>query len=161
MLPAGLGARDIQTSGLSLTAQYEYPQNQPARLIGYEASNRVNATVRDIGRVGAVVDAVTAAGANQISGVSFDIADRHKAEDDARRAAVQALSDKAALYAQATGLHEARLVSLSEGDAVDIAPPPRMMAMARMAAPAAPPTDVEPGELRVRITISGVYQLTR
>jgi uncharacterized protein YggE len=45
----GLAEQDIQTSNLSLGAQYAYPQNQPPKLTGYEASNAVTVTVRDLG----------------------------------------------------------------------------------------------------------------
>ena len=56
---------------------------------------------------------MAASGANQINGISFDISDRKKAEDEARRRAVKALQDKAELYATATGLHIQRLARLS------------------------------------------------
>ena len=158
---SGVAPKDIQTSGFSLGAQYAYENGKPPRLTGYQASNSVSATVRDIARAGAVIDAVTASGANQVNGISFDISDRRKAEDEARRLAVKALQDKAELYAAATGLHVVRLSSLSEGGGY--APPPpmamRVYAMAKAAAPA--PTDVEPGELKVRISISATYELDR
>lgn len=156
---AGVAAKDIQTSGFNLGPQYAYEPNKPPRLTGYAASNSVTATVREIGRAGAVIDSVTASGANQINGISFDIADRRKAENDARRAAVKALQDKAELYAAATGLHVVRLASLSEGS--DAAPQPvRVYAMARMSAEAVA-TPVEPGELKVRMVVNGIYELDR
>jgi uncharacterized protein len=157
---AGVAPKDIQTSGFNLGPQYAYEPNKPPRLTGYVASNSVSATVREIGRAGAVIDAVTASGANQINGISFDIADRRKAENDARRAAVRALQDKVELYAAATGLHVVRLASLSEGS--DAAPPspPRVYAVARMSAEAVP-TPVEPGETKVRMVVNGIYELDR
>ena len=103
--------------------------------------------------------ALTAAGANQINGIAFGLADPQAAEDQARRAAVKALSAKAALYAESTGYHIGRLVSLSEGGGYT-PQPPRVFALAKMAAPAAS-TDVEPGELRVRIDVTGMYELAR
>ena len=157
---AGVAAKDIQTSRLSLGAQYAYEQGQAPRLTGYQASNSVSAVIRDTVKAGAVVDAVTAAGANEISGVSFDIADRHAAEDQARRAAVKALQAKAALYAEATGLHILRLASLSEGGGEVFQPQPVMLKAMAMRAESAP-TPLEAGDLRVRISISGVYELVR
>ncbi len=156
---SGVAARDIQTSGFGLSPQYVYEANKPPRLTGYVASNTVSATVREIGRAGAVIDAVAASGANQINGISFDISDRKKAEDEARRRAVKALQDKAELYATATGLHIQRLARLSEGARFAAAPAPRVFAMARMADQA--PTAVEPGELKVQVTIDAAYDLSR
>jgi hypothetical protein len=154
---AGIAERDVRTSNLNLAAEYSYPQNQPPQLSGYQASNDVSVTVDDLTRVGAVVDAVTAAGANQVSGVSFGLKDSTAAEDAARLAAVKALTAKAALYAQATGYHIVRLVNLSESGGQ--APGPvRPLAMAAVAGP---PTPVAAGRLTVRVDVSAVYELAK
>ena len=154
----GIEARDIQTPSLSLNPQYVYLQNQPPKLSGYEASNQVSVTVRDLARLGPAVDAVVGAGATNVSQISFGLKSRTPAENTARLAAVKALQDKAALYADATGYHIRRLVNLSEGASYS-SPPPRPLAMAR-ASMAAAPTPVEAGELKVRIDVTGEFELT-
>ena len=153
----GLADRDIQTSSLSLGPQYDYAPNQPPKLNGYQSSNNVTVTVRDLARLGPVIDAVGSAGANQINGVSFGLKDAGAMQDEARRAAVKALTAKAELYAQTTGYRVVRLVRLSEGGGEPIVQPRSMFAMAKAAAP----TPVEPGELNVRIDIAGVYELAK
>jgi uncharacterized protein YggE len=155
----GIEAKDIQTSGLNLGAEYAYEQNKPPRLTGYQASNQVNVTVNDLARLGPALDAVVAAGANQVNGVSFGLKNPQAAEDEARRKAVQALQAKAQLYAGATGHRVSRLVNLSEGGGY--APPVPMPMFRREAvmAQAADSTPVEPGQIRVRIDVSGMYEL--
>jgi uncharacterized protein YggE len=153
----GIEAKDIQTTGLNLNPQYTYAQNQPPKLNGYQASNAATITVRDLAKLGATVDAVVQAGANEINGIAFGLSNPQAAEDQARRAAVKALAAKAALYADASGYRLVRLVNLSEGGGYQV-PPPRPFAMARLAAAPAP-TPVEPGEVKVRIDVSGVYEL--
>ena len=153
---AGVTARDIRTSGLSLNAQYAYETNQPPRLTGYQATNEGTVTVRDLNKLGGVADAVVEAGANQVSGIAFGISDPAAAEDQARRAAVKALAAKAELYASATNYKLGRLVTLSEGGGYT-PQPPRPLAMARMVAAEATP--VEPGELAVRIDVTAMYEL--
>lgn len=156
---AGIADRDIRTSGLNLNAQYAYEQGQAPRLTGYQAANQVNVTVRDLARLGAAVDATVGAGANQVNGITFGLADPTAAENMAREAGVRALQAKAELYARATGYRIARLVSLSEGGASEgPRPPVPMMAMARAQKVE---TQVAPGELDIRIDIAGVYELTR
>lgn len=157
---AGIAEKDIQTSGLSLSAQYAYDQGQTPRLTGYQAANQVTVLVRDLARLGPAVDAVVGAGANQVNGISFGLADPTAAENAAREAAVKALADKAALYARATGYRVARLVSLSEGGGYAPPAPVPMLRMVKAMAPAAP-TPVESGELEVRIDVSGVYELAK
>lgn len=154
----GIAEKDIQTSGLNLNPQYVYEQNKPQRLTGYQANNNVTITVRDIAKLGTVIDAVVAAGSNQINGISFGLANPRAAEDAARKAAVQALSAKAALYAEATGLRLARLVNLSEGGGYAPQPPQPMFKALAMRADAAP-TPVQPGELSVRVDVTGMYEL--
>jgi uncharacterized protein YggE len=156
----GIGDRDIQTSNLNLNAQYNYVQDQPPKLTGYQAQNDVTVTARDITRLGQTVDAVVSAGANQINGIGFGLQDPRVAEDQARQAAVQALTAKAALYAQATGMRVTRLINLSEGGGYT-PQPPRPVAMMRMSAEAAQATAIEPGELKVRIDVTGMYELGR
>lgn len=154
---AGIAARDIQTSGLNLSPQYAYEQNLPPRLTGYQVNNQVTVTVHDLTRLGAAVDATVNAGANQVNGISFGLNDPTAAENAARETAVKALAAKAELYARATGYRIGRLVSLSEGGGYSAPQPMPMMAMARMKAD----TPVSPGELKVRIDVSGLYELTR
>ena len=129
---AGIAEKDIQTSGLNLSPQYDYVQNEPPKLRGYQASNQVTVTVNDLAKLGAAVDATVKAGANQVNGVSFGLKDSTAAENAARQEAVKALSAKADLYAKATGHRVSRLVNLSEGGGFVAPPPVPMMAYARM-----------------------------
>lgn len=155
---AGVDQKDIQTSGLNLSPQYTYRDNQPPLLRGYQASNNVSVSVYDLARLGAVVDAVVEAGSNQISGVGFGLRDPQTAQDAARREAVRKLKAKADLYAAATGMRIKSLKALSEG--TDISPPrPMFRALAANVVDAAESTPVEPGQLTVRIDIQGVYEL--
>jgi len=156
---AGIADKGIQTSNLSLSAQYVYVQDQPAKLTGYQASNEVTITVEDLARLGPAVDAVTAAGANQINGISFGLKDSSAAEDEARLAAVKALRAKAELYASATGYHVARLVSLSEGGGDQ--PEGRTVIVTAMKRSAAPNVPVSSGQLTVGIDVNGLYELAK
>jgi uncharacterized protein YggE len=134
-------------------------QNEPPVLTGYQVSNQVTVTVRDLKKLGRAVDATVGAGANQVNGISFGLADPTAAENAAREAAVKALAAKAELYARATGYRIARLVTLSEGGGYSAPPPMPVMAMrAQMKDESTP---VAGGELRVRIDINGLYEVTR
>lgn len=155
----GIAAKDIQTAQLSVEPQYAYEQNQPPKLTGYRASNQVTVTVRDLAKLGAAVDATVSAGANQVGGISFGLSDPTAAENAAREAAVKSLAAKVDLYARATGYKPVRLVSLSETGAYSPSPPMPMVAMARFEK--ADSTPVAAGEIKVRIDVSGVYELAR
>ncbi|WP_176695995.1 SIMPL domain-containing protein [Phenylobacterium immobile] len=157
---AGIAAKDIQTSNLNLSAQYQYAENQPPKLTGYQVSNQVTVRVLDLARLGPAVDAVVASGANQVNGIAFGLDDPSAAENAAREDAVKALAAKADLYARATGYRVSRLVSLSEGGGYTPAPPMPMMAMAKRESFDAG-TPVAGGQLSVRIDVTGLYELSR
>ena len=157
---AGIAERDIQTSGLNLSPQYDYVQNEPPKLRGYQAVNRVTVNIYDLKAVGTTADAVVAAGVNQIDGISFGLRDPSVAENQARQVAVRNLQAKAQLYAQALNVPLGGIRSLTEGGGYAPQPPMPMFAM-RAAAMDSASTPVAAGELSVRIDITGVYDLAR
>ena len=128
---AGVAERDIQTSGVNLNPQYKYVENQNPTIIGYQASNNVNLKIRDIGKLGKVLDSLVASGANQINGPTFEIDQPEPAYDEARRAALDKAQARAQMYAKALGMQVRRIVSISEGGGFH--PPVPMPMMMRRA----------------------------
>lgn len=155
---AGVADRDVQTSNLSVNPQYQYGQNEPPKLTGYDATNNVTVKVRDLKNVGKVVDGVVTVGSNQVNGITFGLDDDSKALDAARTNAMQKARARADLYATAAGLKVNRIVSISEGGGSGPIYPMPMMARAQMANAAGPPP-VAPGELNLTIDVSVVYLL--
>ena len=155
---AGIAERDIQTSGINLNPQYRYAENQPPTITGYQASNNVNVTVRDISRLGKILDAFVATGANQVNGPSFDVEDKDSALDEARRAALEKAQARAQMYAKSLGLRVRRIVSISEGGRIDMPMPGPSMRMekAMMA-----DTPVSPGESVLSMNLDVVFELGR
>ena len=99
----GVAARDTQTTGLNLSAQYAYPHGV-ATLTGYQATQTVSAVLRHPSTEGAAIDAVVTATGNaaQISSLTFSFADPGAVQDRARTAAVhQAVAHAQAMAAAA------------------------------------------------------------
>lgn len=155
---AGIAERDIQTSGVNLNPQYRYAENLPPAITGYQASNNVNITVRDIAKLGKIFDALVATGANQVNGPSFDVDDKESAFDEARRAAVEKARARAEMYAKTLGMKVRRIVSISEGNGYN--PPRPMMAMAKMERSQAD-TPISPGENTLSVNLDVVFELSR
>ena len=155
---AGIAERDVQTSGVSLNPQYRYADNEAPKITGYQASNTVSVKVRDIAKLGKVLDALAGVGANQINGPSFEIDNPEPVYDEARLAALKKAQGRAETYAKSLGLKVRRIVSISEGNG-GFRPVP-MMAMAKMEArdaSGAPP--VSPGETTVSVNLDVVFEL--
>ncbi|MFC7300771.1 SIMPL domain-containing protein [Cognatiluteimonas weifangensis] len=154
---AGIAERDIQTSGVALNPQYRYADNQAPAITGYQASNTVNLKVRDLARLGQVLDALVASGANQVNGPGFEIDQPDAAYDEARRSALDKAQARAAMYAAALGLRVRRIVSISEG--AGFQPPLPMLAMARAKTEA--DTAIAPGETTLTAHLDVVFELGR
>jgi len=155
---SGVPDRDIQTAQLSLSPQYVYEAGHPPRLTGYQASNQVNVVTHDLTKLGRVADFATGAGATNLGQISLGLANPVAAENSARVAAVKALEDKASLYAQATGYRITRLINLSEGEGFTPISPRPLMAMAKAVEA---PTPIEAGQVKVRVDITGEFELVK
>jgi len=153
----GIDDRDIQTSAISLNPEYRYPENQSPQLSGYTASNQVTVRFRDIRNSGKVLDILVAEGANQISGPNMTIEHPEEALDEARARAVAAGRARASLYARALGMRVARVISVSDGGGY-YAPPPPPPAPVMMAAERSY-TKIEPGEQKLQVSLSMVFEL--
>lgn len=157
---AGVADVDIQTTSLELTPiypPYDYERNrQEMTITGYRAANRVTVTARDLETLGPTLDALVAAGANDISNISFDIAETDALYDEARRQAVAKVRARAELYADAAGVELGRILELSESGGFQPMPE---FAMARMAADVAPSTPVAAGQLTLQITVSASFEI--
>lgn len=155
---AGVEDRDIQTSSINLNPEYIYTNNQPPTITGYTASNQLTIRFRDIANSGKILDALVAEGANQIGGPSLTVDKPDAALDEARARAIAAGRARADLYARSLGLRVVRVVSVSESGGYASPPPPvppmPMMARAEMA-----PTQIDPGEQKLSVTVNMTFEL--
>jgi uncharacterized protein YggE len=152
LLDAGVERKDIQTEQFSVQPVYAPQQaNTAPQLDGFAVSNQVRVAVRQLDKLGDILDRLVTAGATDIGGVTFLHADLSKALDGAREAAMADARRKAALYAHAAGLTLGGVLWVTEDPAY--APP---LPMARMrAAVAAAPVPIAAGEdtLRAQVTV--------
>ena len=153
----GIDAKDIQTTNYNISPTYDYREGNQ-KIIGYQANTNVTIKVRAIDRANDVVDAATANGANQVGSINFDVADKTKAENEARVKAVLEAKKKAEVAAKAAGFTLGRVINYSEH--VGGGSPVPMYAKAEMAGMAdTAPTQIEPGSSEVTITVSLSYEI--
>jgi uncharacterized protein YggE len=156
---AGIADKDVQTSGINLNPTYQYRENQPPTITGYEAHNTVNIVVRDIAKLGKILDTLAAVGANQINGPSFDVDKKDEALDEARRKAVASAQARADMYAKTLGMKVRRIVSISEGG--HFAPPIPMVRGMMSKSMDSAETSVSPGENTLSVNLDVVFELAR
>jgi uncharacterized protein YggE len=156
---AGIKEADIKTADYSINPTYDY-QSATQKITGYQAQSNLTIKVRDMDRANSVLDAATAAGANQVRGVSFTVDDPTRAEDQARTEAVAQAKKKAEDAAKTAGFKLGRIVNYQEG--VGGSPIPMAMYDSRAALSVEPemaPTQVSPGSTEVMMTVTLTYQL--
>lgn len=156
---AGLKAKDIQTTDFNVSPVYERKKDEQAAFrTGYRVSNNVNITVRDIDKLGDVLDKVVQAGANEINSISFGIAEPEKMKDEARRLAMTNAIDNAKLYAEAAGVELGPVVKITESG--DYTPRPyRAMAAAAPMMAEAKQVPVEGGTMSVEAKVQVSWEL--
>lgn len=152
---AGIDARDLQTSNLSLNPNWSnYDSASGQKISGYTASNLLTVRIRSLPDLGGVIDAAIKDGANALNGLSFGLSEPRPALDEARKGAVADAKAKAQLYAEAAGVTLGPIVSITESGGMPV-PGPMFRAEAMMSE--APP--VEAGEIATTAAVTIVYQI--
>jgi uncharacterized protein YggE len=153
----GIAAADIQTSSLSVSPAFSNPSAGSPSIVGYNVGNMVTVTVRELSRLGALIDKAVASGGNAVYGVAFGENDPSALIDKARPLALADARRKVEIYAAAAGTKVGRLMELSEGATAQPAPiAQRVYASAMRAAP----TPIEPGQDKLTVTVTARYELT-
>ena len=167
---AGIADKDIQTEGVNIHPDYRYETvngRGEQRMVGYVASNSVRIKTRRIDRLSSLLDALTAAGADQLHGPSFGISDPLPLRREARKRAMARGEAEASEYARNAGFSRVRLLTVEEGvsyRATDIIV--TGSSASRGAAPPPPPPQperggIEPGQIETGVQLTLQYRMER
>jgi uncharacterized protein YggE len=154
---AGTGA-EIKTSGYSLQPQRVYKENEPPTITGYEARNTVTVTTSDLTKVGAVIDAGGAAGANNVDNLSFTLRRDQAARNQALTEATREALSKAQVIAQAVGGRVTRILEVQEASAT-VRPIYKSERSVGFAADAQAQTPIEVGTLDINAQVQVVVEV--
>jgi uncharacterized protein YggE len=153
---AGVARPDMRTTLLSVQPRYDYRDGKPPTLTGYDLTNVVEVTVRDLAALGGVVDRALAAGATSLDGLTFRVDDPREAERAARVAAVAEARSRAEVLAEAAGVAIAGVAEIVEGTAAPSWPQPKA---ARMALAEDAGTQVEGGTTEISVTVTVTFRI--
>lgn len=148
-----IDTKDIQTSNFSISPTYG---NDGRQVTGYRVSNIVTITIRNLDSAGTLLDQVVQAGANNIYGISFSVADTQKLMEQARQAAMADAKVRATQLATAGGAAVGDVLIISENVS---APPVPMPMLDRAAAQGAPSVPVQAGEQSISIDVQATFAL--
>jgi len=160
MKAEGIAERDLQTAGFAIHPRYNYPAPKPSgeretrQIVGYAVRNTLSVRVRDISRVGAILDRSVTLGVNEGGNISFTNDDPSAAIAEARTAAVKDARARAETLAAAAGVEVGRILEISEHA---FTPRPAPMVQAEMAmsrAADAVPVAVGENSYQVRVQVT-------
>lgn len=150
----GVDPKDIQTANYNINPTYDY-QTGSQKITGYSGNTNLTIKVRNIDNVGKIIDSATLNGANNVSNLGFDTADKSVVENEARVKAVAVAKKKAEDASKITGFKLGKIINYSEnfGGYPTIRP---LMVGASVDKANSPETNLEPGsnEVRVNVTLS-------
>ena len=163
MQTEGIEDRDLQTSNFSIDPQLVYPKRQDSdtpvepQIVGYRVSNTLTVRVRDLSKLGVILDKAVALGVNQGGHIRFTNDDPSEAIGEARKQAMLDAIDKARTLTEAAGVELGRIAEIDEQRGSP-APMPMMRAERAMAAaPDAVP--VASGENQYTVTVNVTFEL--
>ena len=154
----GLPARQIQTSALSIRPKYSaYRGSIKARrsrsIVGYTVQNQVRLTSNDLSGFGGLIDKATAAGTNEINGITFTVSKRETLLDDARRNAIENAFRRGELYAKASRTKLGPVIKILETGSVAPRPYPMVAASRSRSVP------IEAGRKTLGVRVQVIFAL--
>ena len=148
-------AKDIQTTNFSIYPQQQVDKDGKPTGIIYMVDNTVFVTLRDLTKLGDLLDAVVKAGANNINSIQFDVADQETALSDARKQAVDNARKQATELAQAAGVTLGDIQTMSTS--TSCMPVPVFEGKGGGSGQLAPSVPVSAGQLVVSVDVYIVY----
>lgn len=156
----GIPGKDIQTSGFNVYAE-RFSSGSPASEdeVQYRVSNSVTVIIRDLDKVGEVLDASIKAGANNIFGVEFLLDDATAVRSEARQVAVENARATAEELAALNGVQVGKIISISEvvGGAGGFYN--NSISSFQIGMGGADRTPIQPGQLRLTMQLQITYEL--
>ena len=159
---SGVAERDLQTSGFSIQPQFVFQNDKngqplPPTLTGYQVNNGLTVRVRDLSKLGALLDQAVTLGVNQGGDIQFTNEKPDAALEEARKNAVADAAAKAKTLTDAAGVKLGRVVAINEGTIVSPPQPFMRAAMNMAAAPKAVP--IATGENTYNASVSITYAI--
>jgi uncharacterized protein YggE len=153
----GVEERDLRTTSFNIVPQYDYREgSRPGELVGYWVNNSVAVNVRQLERLGEILQAGIDAGANTVGGIVFAVDDPDSLWQEARLQAMQDARRRAEVLAEAAGMKLGKAMRINENS---FGTPVPILRGALDKASEGASVPVEPGELEVTVQVEVVFEL--
>jgi len=155
----GVEDKDIKTTNFNISPRYEWNEEWRNRtLVGYEVSQSLQVKIRDLTKVGAIIQGATESGANEVGSLQFTIDNEDVLKEEARAKAIEEAKTKAKILAERLDIRLVKIISFSENGVV---PMPYYTATSKEAlgvgGGAIP--DIQTGENKISVSVFLTYQI--
>lgn len=115
----GLSKENLKTTNYSINPKYSYDKEGNSQITGYSGSVNLRVKVKDLLLLSKIIEGVTLAGANEIYGISYEIDNPDKFQEQARRIAIENAKQQAKKLAQDLGIRLGKITNIVEGNSSD------------------------------------------
>ena len=151
--------KDIKTNTYNSYPRYSYPLNAAAKLDGYDVTQNVTVKVRNVDDVAKVLDIISKAGINEVSGPEYSVDNDNKYKDEAREMAIKDAKSKAEKLASQLGVNLVRIVSFSENAGGYVQPMYMMKAEGKVMSDSAVAPQLPVGENEISSNINIIFEI--
>lgn len=152
----GAEDRDIKTASFNISPRYEWRKEGDERiLVGYEVSQSLEVKIRDLSKIGVIIEGAAENGANQIGGLYFTIDNQDKLNAEARQKAIGEAKSKARELVSQLGVKLGKIVNFSESGAWPI---PYFAKAEAVGGEGAVP-QIQTGENKISVTVTIIYEI--
>ena len=161
----GVEEKDLKTTSFNIYPRYEwreelgippYPEGKRV-LVGYEVTQSLQVKIRDMEKIGEIIEGATAAGANQVGALQFTIDKQDELKAEARKQAIDKAKAKAKELASQLGVNLVRITNFSESSALPRYYGLEFEQMAGKSGAEAP--QIETGENKITVTVTITYEI--
>ncbi len=161
----GVEDKDLKTTSFNIYPRYEWYEKEDCVppcpsgkrvLVGYEVRQSLEVKIRDLEKIGAIIEGATEAGANQVGDLQFTIDKEDELKKQAREQAIEKAKTKAKELASQLGVNLVRISNFSESSVV-----PRYYGLEKVAVPGAgeEAPQIEIGENKIEVTVTITYEI--
>ncbi|MDD5218269.1 MAG: SIMPL domain-containing protein [Candidatus Omnitrophica bacterium] len=164
----GVEDKDVKTTNFSVSPRYEwheltscsssYCPSEERVLVGYEVSQSLQVKIRDLTKVGEIIQGATDAGANQVGDLQFTIDNEDTLKEEARGKAIEEVKAKAGSLASQLGIRLVKIIQFNESGETPIYYPTYAKASETSGMGGAVP-DIQTGENKISVTVTLTYQI--
>jgi uncharacterized protein YggE len=156
----GIEERDLRTLAFRIHPSYEWIRDRRV-FVGYEVNQSLEVRIRDIDKIGVIIEGAIRYGANRVERLQFTVDDKEGLKEEARNKAITAAKEKATSVAEKLEIELVRIVGFSEGFWPPLPPPfpPILEIEERMIAPPWDIPEIMPGEEEITVTVHITYEI--